>query len=501
MKKFRRTFRQYTIRAKITFLILILSFTVWGYWIIHPQDNLFIGLYNYYFYNTWCNNFKLYDNLSCGEESLFTQEKFPDFHPGNWQKAINYFTEKRKTEQNKPEFLIYLNNAKLMQQEKITGKKSYTIAVAVPINRDSEGIAKALLRGAAQVQEEFNKNPKYPGLKIIIVNDKNNPDTVNKLAEDILSKKDIVAVIGHYASELTKAALPVYHKHQIVFISPASTALRSDILDGNTYPDNFFFRTVNSVKVQTPLLIEKWQLAKLAKEEKVAIFYTPSSTYSKSALEEFRKQLDANKIIAIDISQPQPEFIPNKILNEVKKQRAKALILIPDGHVNSLSFKNTLGIIDVNENQLPMGGLWVLYDPQILNRRNLVKNLLIFIPWHPLTAPNQEVITKAQNLWGTGKIDAQTAMSHDATLVLTKALEKLNINDSLQKQRLDIQQHLRSLQVIGGASGTISFDQDGDRKENISQIVRVVSVPRKCSEYEAMFVPINYNLSNLKCLD
>lgn len=499
MKKFRRTFRQYTIRAKITFLILILSFTVWGYWIIHPQDNLFIGLYNYYFYNTWCNNFKLYDNLSCGEESLFTQEKYSDFHAGNWQKAINYFTEKRKTEQNKPEFLIYLNNAKLMQQEKITGKKSYTIAVAVPINRDSEGIAKALLRGAAQVQEEFNKNPKYPGLKIIIVNDKNNPDTVNKLAEDILSKKDIVAVIGHYASELTKAALPVYHKHQIVFISPASTALRSDILDGNTYPDNFFFRTVNSVKVQTPLLIEKWQLAKLAKEEKVAIFYTPSSTYSKSALEEFRKQLDANKIIAIDISQP--NFIPNKILNEVKKQRAKALILIPDGHVNSLSFKNTLSIIDVNENQLPMGGLWVLYDPQILNRRNLVKNLLIFIPWHPLTAPNQEVITKAQNLWGTGKIDAQTAMSHDATLVLTKALEKLNINDSLQKQRLDIQQHLRSLQVIGGASGTISFDQDGDRKENISQIVRVVSVPRKCSEYEAMFVPINYNLSNLKCLD
>ncbi|MBD2148194.1 ABC transporter substrate-binding protein [Sphaerospermopsis sp. FACHB-1194] len=497
MKKIRKNFRQYTIRAKITFLILILSFTVWGYWIIHPQDNLFIGLYNYYFYNTWCNNFKLSDNLSCGEESLFTQEKFSYFHAGNWQKAVNYFTQKRNTDPNNPEILIYLNNAKLMQQEKITSEKSYTIAVAVPINGNSEGIAKALLRGAAQVQEEFNKNPKYPGLKIIIVNDKNNPNTVNKLAEDILSKKDIVAVIGHYASELTKAALPVYHKHQIVFISPASTALRSDILAGNTYPDNFFFRTVNSVKVQTTLLIKKWQLAKLAKEEKVAIFYTPSSTYSKSALEEFRKQLDANKIIAIDISQP--NFIPNKILNEVKKQRAKALILIPDGHVNSLSFKNTLSIIDVNENQLPMGGLWVLYDPQILNRRNLVKNLLIFIPWHSLTAPNQEVITKAQNLWGTGKIDAQTAMSHDATLVLTKALEKLNINDSLQKQRLDIQQHLRSLQVIGGASGTISFDQDGDRKENISQIVRVV--PTQCSTYGAMFVPINYNVSDLKCLD
>jgi branched-chain amino acid transport system substrate-binding protein len=175
--------------------------------------------------------------------------------------------------------------------------------------------------------------------------------------------------------------------------------------------------------------------------------------------------------------------------------------LIPDGHVNSLSFKNTLGLIYVNENQLPMGGQSVLYDRQILNRKNIVKNLLISIPWHPLTSPNQKVISKAQNLWGTGNIDAQTAMSYDAILVLTKALENVSINDSLQKQRLDIQQQLTTLQVEEGASGTISFDEYGDRKENISQIVRVVSVPRKCSEYEAMFVPINYNVSNLKCLD
>ncbi|MFM6005684.1 MAG: ABC transporter substrate-binding protein, partial [Sphaerospermopsis kisseleviana] len=110
----------------------------------------------------------------CGEESLFTQEKFPDFHPGNWQKAVNYFTEKRKTEQNKPEFLIYLNNAKLMQQEKVTGKKSYTIAIFVPINGDRKDRAESILRGVAQVQEEFNQNPQHPGLKILIVDDANN---------------------------------------------------------------------------------------------------------------------------------------------------------------------------------------------------------------------------------------------------------------------------------------------------------------------------------------
>jgi branched-chain amino acid transport system substrate-binding protein len=83
---------------------------------------------------------------------------------------------------------------------------------------------------------------------------------------------------------------------------------------------------------------------------------------------------------------------------------------------------------------------------------------------------------------------------------LTKALEQVSIDDSLKKQRLTIQQQLNSLKVTEGASGTISFDNVGDRKENTSQIVRVVPVPTKCSIYEAMFVPINYDLKQLDCL-
>ena len=117
------------------------------------------------------------------------------------------------------------------------------------------------------------------------------------------------------------------------------------------------------------------KLFQLANAEKVAIFYTPSSTYSKSAFEEFRNQLGANKIIERDISIS--GFIANNTLNDVKKQGAKALILIPDGRVNSHSIKNTFSLIDVNQDQLPMAGQSVLYDTQILNRKNIVKKLYI----------------------------------------------------------------------------------------------------------------------------
>jgi branched-chain amino acid transport system substrate-binding protein len=485
MTNFSRKIRKYPILAKRLFLIiLILSFSFWIYLIFNPQ------LLSNIFSQNWCKDFELNDNLSCGEESLFTKDKFPLFQQGNFQKAVDFFTEQRRKDKNNPEILIYLNNAKLMQK----GKKSYTIAIVVPINQDARGTAEGLLRGAAQVQEDFNKNPQHPGLKILVVNDENKPDTVNNLAKHLLSKDDVVAVIGHYTSELTRLALPVYQQKRVVVISPA-TAARNSILSGKKFPQNFLFRTVPSVKFEIPLLIDKLQLSQLASGKKVAIFYTPSSTFSKSAFEEFRNQLGANRIIERDVSSSR--FTPDSTLNEVKQQGAKALILIPDGQVTLHSFKNTLSLIDVNEDQLPIGGQSVLYDERILNKKNIVKNLSIVISWHPLRSPNQEVVDKAKQLWGTGKIGVQSGISYDATLVLTTALEKVSINDRLEKQRSTIQQQLNGLQIKEGASGNISFDQDGDRKENPSQIVHVV--PTKCSKFGAIFVPMNYDLTKLDC--
>ncbi|MFO5526631.1 MAG: hypothetical protein ACLBM1_02145, partial [Cuspidothrix sp.] len=148
-----------------------------------------------------------------------------------------------------------------------------------------------------------------------------------------------------------------------------------------------------------------------------------------------------------------------------------------------------------------IGGYSVLYDTDILTKIDIdrVKKLVLVISWHRLTSPNKEVIIQAQNLWGTGDISNNTAMSYDATLVLTEALKKLHIDDNLKTQRLKIQQELTQLQVKEGASGTISFDSYGDRKEDIYEIVKAVSVSDRCSKYSAMFVPIDYDLKKLPC--
>ena len=52
---------------------------------IHENSDLNI------FSQNWCKDFELNDNLSCGEESLFTKNKFPLFQQGNFKKAVDFF--------------------------------------------------------------------------------------------------------------------------------------------------------------------------------------------------------------------------------------------------------------------------------------------------------------------------------------------------------------------------------------------------------------------------
>lgn len=488
MKRFRKKIH------KISIFIFIIGFVAWGYWFIDPEIKFIMWLSNLVnISNNWCEKPELNDNISCGEESLFTQKEYSYFQSGKFKKAVNSFTQERNKNRNNPEILIYLNNAKLMQER----RKSYTIAVPVPINREGRDIAESSLRGAAQIQEEFNKDTKNSGLKIVIVNDENNPQTVYKLTQRLLAKNDLVAVVGHYSSEVHQAALPVYQNQQIVVITGGVSAMRETILDSKTYPKNFFFRTVPDVQIQIRTLIKQLKSFQLANGAKVAIFYTPNSIYSKSAFTELNKQLGAENIIDRDISSS--NLYAESILNEVKQQGAKALIFIPDGRVNnSSSFDNTISLIDANADKLPMLGFRTLYSRKIFDRRNFVKNLFLVVPWHYLKSENKQFIQKAKDIWQTDNIDSITALSYDATLVLTKALENLSISDSLKKQRLDIQEQLKTLQVQEGASGTISFDQNGDRKKDTSQIVHVV--PTICNIYRARFVPINYDLGTLTCL-
>ena len=513
-----RNFAKSPLLAKRLFLITFIFFCVscvctiaWPF---------VYGSYTLIFSQNWCENYALGDNISCGEESLLRSESlnntnsefekaFASWNVGKFKEAVDFFDEHRKQNKNDGEALIYLNNAKLMAAR----RKSYTIAVIVPANI---GISEAMLRGAAQVQDDFNNDPKNPGLKIIIVNDSNDNDPGNakQLTNKLLSKQDIIAVIGHYASDVVKEALPVYQHRKVVLISAVS-ATRQYILADRKYPDNFLFKTNTDVTHQMNKLVDTLKTLGInIPQDKVAIFYNKESTFSKSAFEYLKSKFGQNahnKIIEKQIS-----YLPkvDNELNDVKQQGAKALILIPDGQIankgkTSNGFENAKDLIRANKDQLPVVGQTVLYNLDILKSladTKYIDKFRIITTWSPVSSPNKNVVKRAEELWGTSDIGVQAGWFYDATVVSTKALtnalkDKSFMNDSVEHQRLAIQQQLKSdsFQVMEGASGTISFDQDGDRKEDTSQIFKVGLVPTDCRTEGAMFLPVDYDYQKLGC--
>ena len=122
---------------------------------------------------------------------------------------------------------------------------------------------------------------------------------------------------------------------------------------------------------------------------------------------------------------------------------------------------------------------------------------MIPIPWHYLNNPNQVFRRNLRSLWETDSVHSITALSYDATLALTKALEKEN-----NPTRINIRDQLKApnFSVDGGATGTIEFNpENGDRKNPSVQFARIVEC--QTDDLDFAFVPIKYSTAKDAGLD
>ncbi len=177
-------------------------------------------------------------SFSLGEHLLITanatdekQEGINAFAERDYQGAIALFQASLEQFPNDPETLIYLNNARVATSNPVK------IAVVAPIGSDLN-LAQEMLRGVAQAQDKFNSQG--GNLQVEIVNDENKPEMATKVANELVKDLSILALVGHYSSDATLAAAPVYEQNGLVAISPISTAV--SLAEAGDY----IFRTVPS---------------------------------------------------------------------------------------------------------------------------------------------------------------------------------------------------------------------------------------------------------------
>jgi branched-chain amino acid transport system substrate-binding protein len=483
------------------------------------------------------------DFISEGEEvlnysQLFNKKKGTEyFAQCDYQKALLRFKDAWQQDRLDAETLIYLNNA-LLEANKM---QYYTIAVAVSIPKnqsdfnddDGDSRAKEMLRGVAQLQTKINlgllndNDPflKYfpdqnfinkkaingKGLKVVITNDENDELLAQKTASSLSQRPEILGVVGHYPSEMTVATVDIYNQNNLVLISPGSTT--SEL---TKYPRKNFLRTVFSSDQQSPAIAKFLQEKSI---KKVVGFYSEGSPFSESFFNSFKTIFTrppfSGTVVKLDEFDLGNNFKAEEAIQELRRQtEAKitetiGLVLFPKAIGNAQG--DAIRLIKLNNSQNWVIGSWGLRSSRTLEQIDNLQpfqKFVIAVPWDSLTSPNQDFLKDAKILWTTTSVNAITALSYDATLALTKALEKANT-----PTRINIREHLKSpdFLVTKGATGTIQFDQNGDRKkldENGDpqdpsvEFVHIVECRTLSSDFA--FVPIKYPTAKdagLSCLN
>ena len=411
------------------------------------------------------NNFNTTENellkerLSVGNQVLITanknvlkKEASQAFAKGNYDVAATKYAAALRSNSNDPEALIYLNNAIALASD-----NTYKIGVSVPIGGNLD-VAKEILRGVAQAQNEINQAGGIKGNQVVveIANDDNNSELAEEIAGNFVRDDDILAVIGHNDSNVSIAAAPVYQQNGLVMVTPTSSA---DVIPTM---GTYIFRTTPNTRALASTL------ADYAIEEEnvtdIAVCIDSESEVSKSFKEEFIWSIykSGGKIVPTKCDFSGGDFLPSRVISHAISDGAEALLLAPSVKRVDKAAEVALA----NDDRLTLLGSHstVTYDT-LKKGQTAVNGMVSAVAWYPTPESNLAFEKDAIELWG-GLVGWRTAMAYDAAKTIFAGL-------TLGTNRDQLQQVLANRQFSAeGSSETINFLPSGDRNM-LGQLVQI----------------------------
>ena len=393
--------------------------------------------------------------FSLGEKILIGADNNPNkqmavekFAAGEFREAQIAFANSLDVNPNDPEALIYLNNSLAAFDY-----KPIKIGASVPIG-GSLDVAKEILRGIAQAQNEINKKGgiERDGVKrmlqVQIANDDNQPEVAEQIADRFVANPEIMAVIGHNSSTASIAAAPIYQQGNLVMISPTSVAREL------SQAGDYIFRTTPSSRILAESIAQ--YAVDDIRREKIAVCADSGSPASISFKDEFTLAVfelgGENANTTCDFSSA--DFDPDRVPSQAIADGAEALLLIPS--VDKIN--QALEISKANQKRLTILGNHSMYTYETLKiGQSDLSGMVIPTSWHPNSTVDSSFNQNAKKLWGK-EGSWRTATAYDATKALAAGL-------SLANTRQQLQQTLANPGfATPGVLGDITFLRSGDRQ-------------------------------------
>jgi len=336
-------------------------------------------------------------------------------------------------------------------------------------------------------------------LKIFIVNDPNNLyDPYNQTAENLVQlapELNLLAVIGHYSSEMTAKALDVYTKHSILLVNSSSTSNEFSLLTGGealsffrlTTPDCFNAKRLADYLLNAP---------SKSTRKKVAIIYNQNSSYSqsyKTSIKEYLEQHQEQFTFIEEWGYISENYAQTQAyLENIKQNGVDQIIIIPDGGIEPSSLNNAGLISRLNLNNCLIAGSATFFHNNVLHwieeqsqYRDISPGdcqIVACIPWHWDSQQNgsnssnslgQHFCQIGTQLWGEANLTWRSATAFDSVLVILRILAKDDIQGR-QSLLIQMNQYFKEQRKqVKGVTGIIKFDQQGNRINPPTEIVAV----------------------------
>lgn len=383
------------------------------------------------------------------------------------------------------ETLIYRNNAQaFIQSGEPGGKPVRRIAAVSPVTRE-EG--QQIFFGIAQAQQKVVDNREV-NLVILVVDDANTIQRSRDIAQAISNQEEeVLAVVGHYTTPNTCAALNSYSPKKLAVVSSTSTVV--DIRESQSCGDvnKVFFRTASNTLSEALTLRDA--LRESQRRGDIILFYRKDERFSEDLLKQFSGFPNIKGRITDEInlsdSTRVEQFLNTQRDRETQLNESVVLAVFPDGKTvdgdnESPAFQNAIKVIKSTKGKNLILGANTLVLEEVLSsitndmigneEKNAVLNQLILaVDWtEEDQSANRIFVRNAQIEWG-GEINRRTAQSYEAVQVLAKIIESEATREGvLQKLR-----GVRESEIPSNVfqSKSISFDPKGDRKEISERIL------------------------------
>ena len=406
--------------------------------------------------------------VSVGEQSLFSggsavkAEGLEAIASGEFASAVTVFNSALSDDPNDPETFIYRSNAR------IGNEQAYVIAVIAPAG-DASPIGLEILRGAAQAQDDINRGGGIDGtpVRLVLVNDGNDPETAKTLASTLVDNPMILGVVGHYSSDVTLATAPIYEQGELVTITPVSTAV--DLSGISPY----LYRTVPTDSFAAAALAA--YMLYYREDRQAAVFFDSTSDLSDSLKDEFNAFVSAwGGDIVNEYDMADSEFSADDV---VSGEDADVLMLAASPGTLEVS----AAIIEANGGSKPVLGGDEIYNRYILEETGSdAQALTVAVPWHLLSRDTEaDFVETSRDLW-KGDVSWRTATAYDAVIAIAAGLtgdaSRAGLKAALDDNNFS----------VDSATGPINFLPSGDRRQ-VDRLVQVEAGTRSGTGYD--FVP------------